>query len=120
MDKDGKEDLTVEQQIANDLAALWKEYKTVIFDQMAVIQAASLAVGDQTLTPELRERAATEAHKLAGSVGSFGFTEGSLRAAEIERVFRAAGAIEGPPALRLAECVEQLLKELEKDEPGDS
>ncbi len=119
MDKHGKEDLTVEQQIASDLAALWKEYKTVIFDQIGVIEAASSAVAAQTLTMELRESAAIEAHKLAGSVGSFGFQQGSLRAAEIENILRAAGAIEGPPALRLSECVEQLRRELERDQPSD-
>jgi HPt (histidine-containing phosphotransfer) domain-containing protein len=120
MDKDGKDDLTIEQQIANDLAALWKEYKTVIFEQLKVIETASSAAADQTLTAERRETAAAEAHKLAGSVGSFGFSEGSLRASEIEKIFRSAGAIDGPLALRLSECVEQLRKELEKDRPRDS
>jgi HPt (histidine-containing phosphotransfer) domain-containing protein len=120
MHKDPKNDFTVEQQIAHDLATLWKEYKTVILGQVQVIEAASSAAASQTLTSELQERAAEEAHKLAGSVGSFGFKEGSLRAAEMENILRATGAIAPPMARRLSECVEQLRQELQRDQPSDS
>jgi HPt (histidine-containing phosphotransfer) domain-containing protein len=114
MDEIKKNELTVEQQIAADLALLWKEYKSVIFVQLAVIEDVSRAAVDKTLTEELRVNGIVEAHKLAGSVGSFGFIEGSRLAAEIEKVFR-SGAIDESRTSQLSSSVAALRRELEKD-----
>jgi DNA-binding response OmpR family regulator len=77
---------------------------------------SALLEGD--LDDDLRRKAEQEAHKLAGSVGSFGFKEASRLALEIERSFRAGSALEQAHALALSETAAALRRELESKPAG--
>src|SRR5690242_12127276 len=114
MDNQDEDGLTIEQQIAKDLADLWKDYKGVVLAQVDVLERASRAAANGELPDELREEAQREAHKLAGSVGSFGFTQGSALASEIEKLLKADGEIDGSRARQLAKSVDALRRELDK------
>ncbi len=66
------------------IGALWERFKGIAFERLATIDTAVTAQHANQLDDDLRRRAEREAHKLAGSVGSFGFAEGSRIAREIE------------------------------------
>lgn len=66
------------------LRTLWEEHKDEVHKQLGVIGQALAAAEAAELDDDLLKRAAGEAHKLAGSIGTLGFTAGSERARELE------------------------------------
>ena len=93
------------------IAELWEQFKGKMFERVAVLVEASGALSDGGLDEELRQKAQWEAHKLAGSVGTFGFSEASRIAGEIEALVQSTtpGETEGA---RLSELVHSLRQEL--------
>ena len=73
---------------------------------------ATAALLQDDLDEALRERAFHEAHRLAGSVGTFGFAEGSRLAREAEHLLRQPGVLGPAEAPRLAHLVSKLRHEL--------
>lgn len=73
-----------------------------------------------TLAGETRRKAHEEAHKLAGSVGTFGYLEASRLARAVEELFESAGPISQPDAIRVSNLVGALRRELEQPPPEDS
>ena len=63
------------------LRAVWVRQRGRVLERVAVIEAA---VGDGTPDAQARETARVEAHKLAGSVGTFGYWQASALARDIE------------------------------------
>ena len=109
-----REETQVQQQIMAELAEIWEHCKGTITEQIAVLEQTAMALMEGTLDDELRRQAGREAHKLAGSVGTFGFTEGSRLARDIEHLLHAGEALEQTHALQLSDLVMALLKELER------
>ena len=72
-------------QILESIGVIWNRFKGRISEQVAVIEQASLSY---RLEAEQRENAAREAHTLAGSLGTFGFPDGSKLAKEIEQLLK--------------------------------
>ena len=81
------------------------------------LERAITALQAGTLSEDLRLAAERDAHKLAGTVGSFGFGEGSRLAGEIESMLRTGVSAEPSYATRLSDLVRHLRRELER---GDS
>jgi diguanylate cyclase (GGDEF)-like protein len=65
---------------------VWHRFKERVREQVSVLEQAIVALCQQELDRELRQQATQEAHTLAGSLGTFGFCEGSHLARRIERV----------------------------------
>jgi HPt (histidine-containing phosphotransfer) domain-containing protein len=82
------------------LASLWERSLPVLKDRIAQLDRTVLAARAGTLTPQLRKEAATTAHKLAGSLGMFGYPEGTRFARRLEVHLDHAGPVD---PLRLAE-----------------
>ena len=59
------------------LSALWERHHGTNAERVGALESAALALVDGDLSPSLREDAKTAAHKLAGSLGTFGFEEGT-------------------------------------------
>ena len=70
-----------EDKTAALLASLWQRVRPLVEERMATIELAATAA---PLTEELRKEAASSAHKLAGSLGMYGYDEGTRVAREIE------------------------------------
>jgi diguanylate cyclase (GGDEF)-like protein len=100
------------------VAGLWSRFKGTVLGRVEVVEQALSALLEGDLTDELRRKAEQEAHKLAGSVGSFGFKEGSRLALEIERSFRTGSTLGQAQALSLSETAAALRRELES-RPAD-
>lgn len=67
------------------IAAIWERHRPKYRDRLAAIEQAIAAIEQNTLNAELHAAALHEAHTLAGSLGSFGFSEASQQARIIEK-----------------------------------
>ena len=67
------------------LVALWHKNRPIMLDRLAVLDRAAAG----PLTPELRAEAISVAHKMAGTLGMFGYPEGTEIAREIELALEA-------------------------------
>jgi HPt (histidine-containing phosphotransfer) domain-containing protein len=67
------------------IAAIWQRSLPRTRDQLALLRrAADELSSTRTIDPDLRAQALAVAHKLAGSLGTFGFAEGTEHARAIE------------------------------------
>jgi diguanylate cyclase (GGDEF)-like protein len=103
----------LEQQTQAMLARAWERVKEKFSDRVAVLEQATTALLQDTLDDELRSRAEQEAHRLAGSLGMFGFAEGSRLAQAMEQLFQAGKPLAQDQALQLSELVVALRRELQ-------
>ena len=83
------------------LANLWQRNRPVIEERLAVLDRAAAA---DPVLEEMRTAALEVSHKLSGSLGMFGFEQGTLLARELEALLDTPC----PEALRLAELTRQL------------
>jgi HPt (histidine-containing phosphotransfer) domain-containing protein len=96
------------------LAELWPRFRPTIMARLTVLAQATAALAEQRFGPALRLKAEQEAHKLAGSLGTFGFSEGTRLARAIEMHFRAGAPLTAADVADLREKVTALGTELEK------
>jgi HPt (histidine-containing phosphotransfer) domain-containing protein len=68
------------------ITALWDRSLPIIYDRLSSLDIACEAAVLDELTPVLRHTAADTAHKLAGSLGMFGYPRGTELAREIEHL----------------------------------
>lgn len=69
------------QELRSKLSTIWNRYKDRVSEQIATIEQVACQAN-----LALHEPAARQAHALAGALGSFGFTDGSHLAREIEQI----------------------------------
>lgn len=110
--EEGKE--LLQQQVIGSVSQLWEKFKGTFITQVEVIEQATQALTKGRLTVELQQNAKQEAHRLAGSLGIFGFTEGSALARRLEQLLETEGTIGQEQALQISELVGLLQQELSK------
>ncbi|MGI8810569.1 MAG: response regulator [Acidimicrobiales bacterium] len=103
----------VEQAADNALAGLWDRFRETFDGQVSVLEAATREVLSGRLSPESQDRALREAHKLAGSLGTFGMPRGSEIAREIEGQLRSGLGADAAAILELSDRVVGLRRCLE-------
>ena len=97
----------VPQQALNEaLDRLWKQFLPQMEERVAAIEAAGRSLADGELTDDQRDAAHAAAHKLAGVLGTFGLTKGTILAREAEFLF--SGDADPAAALQLSEIAAQL------------
>ena len=100
--------------LSPDLGEIFRAHKHDFDQRVATVEGAVDAIASGRLDHALRARAERDAHKLAGSLGTFGLQRGTELARELETVFAPGrppvDAIEGP---RLSERVAALRGELD-------
>ena len=87
------------------LASLWERSLPVLRERCALLERAAAAAQAGILTPELRAEATAIAHKLSGSLGMFGYPEGTDFARRIEHQLENDTPVD---ALQLAQNVAAL------------
>ena len=97
-------------QMTKVIEAVWERSKDQTVGRIETVEEAVGAMLDNRLDEELRARAEREAHKLAGSLGMFGFPRGTDLARKLERALEAPVYSEAP---HLAELVLALSDEIE-------
>ncbi|MBE9046933.1 response regulator [Pleurocapsales cyanobacterium LEGE 10410] len=65
---------------------VWSKFKDLAFQRLADLENLVVALVEAQVTEELQTQAKNSAHKLAGSLGCFGFPEGSKIARQIEKM----------------------------------
>lgn len=70
--------------LADALARLWTKFLPEIERRLAVLEDAAQALREGSLSAELRAAAHADAHKLAGSLGTFGLQRGTELARRAE------------------------------------
>jgi HPt (histidine-containing phosphotransfer) domain-containing protein len=86
------------------LAKLWVKIQPIVEERIVVLDQASAEAAQGSLHDDLRKEAQSSAHKLAGSLGMYGFDEGTRVARELEQML-AAGS---PDPRRLSGLVAEL------------
>lgn len=92
------------------LDSLWIRNLPMIKERLLVLDRAAETARSATLTLPLRRDAATTAHKLAGSVGMFGHTEGTLIARQLEILLDAPAEPDSEQLSTLAAELRRALK----------
>lgn len=78
------------QQTLAAVNRVFDRFKQQFTNKIALLEQAALALEQHSLSPELHESARQEAHTLAGSLGTFGYGEGSRLARQIETLLKAS------------------------------
>lgn len=67
-----------------DINQIWLQFKDLAFERLGSLEKLAIALAENKVTAELQAQAKSSAHKLAGSLGCFGFPEGSKIAKQFE------------------------------------
>jgi len=87
------------------LARVWAESEEALRERLDAIDAAGAALLAGPLDDARRAAAIAGAHKLRGTLGTFGLPQGSALAGEVEDMLRAPGL---PAILRFSELAQEL------------
>jgi len=106
-------DPIVQNAMTDALHRMWEKFLPEMIARVEVLEStnAALAAGHLTLT--LRQEANAAAHKLAGSLGTFGLTKGTILAREAEMLYSSEPETDPAAAARLAQISAQLRKIVE-------
>lgn len=73
--------------LAQAMNRLWAQFLPQIEERVAILEQAAQAIAEGTLTPALRDDTVAAAHKLAGTLGTFGLDDGTELAREAELLY---------------------------------
>lgn len=105
------------QSQAKGLASINKvleRFRHTFAQQVAVLEQATKVLSADSLSDDLRQAAQQNAHKLAGSLGTFGYPEGSKLARQIEHLLLNEVTLGQEQALQFQQLVIALGQELMK------
>jgi HPt (histidine-containing phosphotransfer) domain-containing protein len=109
-----------EEKFAAAMTKLWLRFRGAIFERVDRLESAALAHKEGTLNAGQRQRAVFDAHKLVGSLGTFGFPEGGEAARQLERLLESETVLDAAGPDRALELVAALRKELARDPAGQA
>lgn len=98
------------EEVDAAVALVWQRMRPTILARVERLEQGLEACQNAFLSEPLRSEALLEAHRLAGSLGMFGFPEGSALAKELERALEAG--LEKDAATRYAERLRQVKESL--------
>jgi HPt (histidine-containing phosphotransfer) domain-containing protein len=87
---------------------LWEKFLPQMEERVGRLEAAAAHLAAGTLSADQREEASSEAHKLAGVLGTFGLQEGTVLAREAEATYLVDPQTDPAIVGRLAEIATQL------------
>lgn len=82
------------QSTRSALTEIWQQTRSTSFDRIAVLEEAAQSLAIDQLTDELRQKAESNAHKLLGVLGTFGFVEAAQIARQLEGMLGAESVLE--------------------------
>jgi HPt (histidine-containing phosphotransfer) domain-containing protein len=101
-----------ENELTQRILKLWERYRPLCMERLSVIEEACTAASSTGLDDEVRGKAESAAHKLAGVLGSIGLPEGSKIASETEALLQPGDALAPGQLSRLSELVANLRSQL--------
>ena len=103
--------------LSRAMDGLWERFLPKISERLAVLETAVAATTTQKLSGKQREAAQAAAHKLAGVLGTFGLTRGTVLARELELTFARESSPGFAAASKLAETAAELRAMIENRKP---
>lgn len=97
------------------VAALWQDFQPSLTERMMLFEQAIEQLQAGSLDPVVQQDAKAAAHKLIGSLGSFGLLEGSSIAREIEKLLQSE--IEPRLGVQLSQQITALKQAIEQFSP---
>lgn len=94
------------------MAELWERFKDSFSLQIDVLDQAVAALRDGHLTTTVQQEAKQTVHKLVGSLGVYGFTQGSILARQIEVLLHPDLALGAAEIAQMAEWISGLRQEI--------
>ncbi|MFP4122747.1 MAG: response regulator, partial [Coleofasciculus sp.] len=101
-------DSTSEAKLMAAVAKIWQKFKESLPEKIDVFRQVSVTLATGTLNQQLCENAKMEAHRLVGSLGSFGCAEGSKIAREIEQLLQTPIQTTPQDAHKLKDLIDSL------------
>jgi DNA-binding response OmpR family regulator len=110
------EQLTMDNQTKglSSINRVLKRFRNTFAEQVTTLEQVTIALSAGSLSDDLRQSAKQYAHKLAGSLGTFGYPEGSKVARQIEHLLMDEVTLGQGETLRLTQLVSTLRQELNK------
>jgi DNA-binding response OmpR family regulator/HPt (histidine-containing phosphotransfer) domain-containing protein len=105
------------------MAALWKQFRGTMLERLEVLESVGVDVLEGDAAEDRLEDAHHAAHKLHGSLGTFGLRQGSELASELEELIEGgleAGLLAAGDRYRYSELVVGLRREIEAGRPAAS
>jgi HPt (histidine-containing phosphotransfer) domain-containing protein len=96
-------------QVQARIDAIWQRNRPLILDRIRELLHTAAAARLGQLTPALAAAAAETAHKLAGSLGMFGYPEGTLLARAFEQTLAETTPPDAPTLSRLSAALSDML-----------
>jgi HPt (histidine-containing phosphotransfer) domain-containing protein len=90
------------------LDRLWTQFLPQMQERIGILEAAARAFADDDLSIEQHEAASAAAHKMAGVLGTFGLTRGTVLARELEILYSQQNGPDPNMAKQLAEAAAEL------------
>lgn len=97
---------------------LWARFLPEMRERVAVLTAAASAVSAHKLTGQECKAAQAAAHKLAGVLGTFGLTAGTVLARKLEMHFSRESGPDSDFGPRLVEVVAELQTMIDSRQPS--
>ncbi len=94
--------------LSSALDRLWIQFLPQMKERVSTLEAACSALTAGTLSVNQRAEANTAAHKLAGVLGTFGLTKGTVLAREAEIIYSGGQDTDPEEAARLTVIAAQL------------
>jgi HPt (histidine-containing phosphotransfer) domain-containing protein len=104
--------------LSQAMDGLWARFLPDIRDRVSVLEAAAQVASEGKLKAKQREAAQTAAHKLAGVLGTFGLTGGTVLARELELIFAHDSFPGCDASVKLAETAAELRAMIENRKPS--
>ncbi|BBD61278.1 multi-component transcriptional regulator, winged helix family protein [Nostoc sp. HK-01] len=89
-----------------------ERHKDTFIQRVSLLEQAEQALHKGLLSPELRQQTSNEAHKLAGTLGSFGYATGSKFAQAIEHLLITDKNLTSKDAVQLSQLIGQIKETL--------
>ncbi|MGA7936506.1 MAG: response regulator [Kovacikia sp.] len=93
---------------------LWERFRESFSTQLDLLDQVVGALQDGNMTADLQQQAKQTVHKLVGSLGVYGFPQGSVLARQIEDLLHPDLTLAAAEIQQMAQWVEALRQELEK------
>lgn len=97
------------------IAVIWARNRADAFARLTVLEDAVAALIENRLTEGIRRDGEREAHRLAGSAGTFGFLRASEAARELEHIFSGTAPVPSDTAFKAANEVVALRADLGRE-----
>jgi DNA-binding response OmpR family regulator/HPt (histidine-containing phosphotransfer) domain-containing protein len=104
----------VDMEVMADIAKSWLSFKEKLSEQFELFEQIITHLSTGTMDRELWQQAETNAHRLIGSLGTFGLSQGSDIARKIEQLLQSEIVSNRSAALQLTEWVELLRQIVER------